>query len=224
MDVSSGTLVIYSDIACPWATLCVARLWAARAELGAEDRVHFVHRAFPIELFNHEPTPRRVLDAEIPVVGARHPEFGWSVWPGRADEYPVTTLLALEAVQAAGDQSPAAAEELDLALRRAFFSAGRCISLRSEILAVASVCGSVDAGVLAAALDSGAARSRVIDQWRAASTEDVQGSPHVFLPDGSSVHNPGVDMHWVGPKRGGFPVIDRFDDGAHRALVRTVTG
>lgn len=101
IHVVAGTVVIYADIACPWATLCMVRLWAARERAGLVDDVRLDWRAFPLELFNARPTPRQVLDTEIPVVGAREPEFGWSPWRGKLDQYAVSTLLALEAVQAA---------------------------------------------------------------------------------------------------------------------------
>ena len=49
-------------------------------------------------------------------------------------------------------------EELDRALRVAFFGQSRCISLRSVILEVAGECESVDVDRLQAALDDGRAR------------------------------------------------------------------
>jgi hypothetical protein len=47
----------------------------------------------------------------------------------------------------------------------------------------------------------------------------IQGSPHLFLPDGTDVHNPGVTMHWVGPKPGGFPVVDAHDPSVYEDLL-----
>jgi predicted DsbA family dithiol-disulfide isomerase len=221
VDVAAGTLLIYSDIACPWATLALAGLWEARERLGLADRVRFDHRAFPLELFNSRPHPRAGLDAEIPVIGALAPDFTWSVWRRRPEEYPVTTLLPLEAVQAAKEQSVAASEQLDLALRRAFFSDSRCISLRSEIEQAAKACADLDLTALMDALDEGRARRAVIDQWRAADTDDrIKGSPHVFLPDGSDSHNPGVAMHMQGEHGRGFPVIDSFDGSVYGDLIK----
>src|SRR5437868_3729976 len=134
MNVAPGTIVVWSDIACPWATLAVHRLHQARARLGLDDRTVLDHRAFPLELVNSRCTPRRVLAAEVPVAGALAPEFGWKVWQGPESEWPVTTLLALEAVQAAKEQSLWASEALDVALRRAFFADSRCISMRHVVL------------------------------------------------------------------------------------------
>lgn len=214
-DVAPGTLVIYGDIACPWATLAVVRLWDARTRLGLDDAVRFDLRAFPLELANGRCTPRRAVDAEIPVVAPHAAGFGWQLWQGRADEYAVSTLLPLEAVQAAKAGGLRPSERLDLALRRAFFTQSRCITLRHEILAVAE-----DSAALAAALDEGRARSTVTAQWQAAQDGAVQGSPHVFAPDGTDVFNPGVSMHHDGH----IPVIDAFDPSVYDDLVRRAAG
>lgn len=202
---SPRSLVVWGDLACPWATLALVRLHAARARLGLADAVAVELRAFPLELVNSRPTPRTVVDAEIPVVGALAPEFGWSPWHAPMEQYAVSTLLALEAVQAAREQGVAASEQLDLALRRALFAESRCITLRSVVLDVAASCAGVDAGALEAALDDGRARRLVIDQWRAGV---ATASPTVVLPDGSRHVNPGVRMHWAGEHGRGFPIID----------------
>jgi len=214
-DVAPGTLVIYGDIACPWATLAVVRLWEARTRLGLADSLRFDLRAFPLELANSRCTPRRAVDAEIPVVAAHAPGFGWQVWQGRADEYAVSTLLPLEAVQAAKEASLEASERLDLALRRAFFTQSRCITLRHEILELAD-----DSAALAAALDDGRARRAVTAQWHAAQDGAVNGSPHVFAPDGTDQFNPGVAMH----HDGNIPVIDALDPSVYDDLVRRAAG
>jgi hypothetical protein len=181
--VAAGTVVIYSDIACPWTHVAMHRIHAARRRLGLEGRVALVHRAFPLELINRRPTPRRVLDAEIPVAGALAPDAGWQLWQAPDWEWPVTTLLALEAVRAAEVQSLRAAEELDLGLRRALFAQSRCISLLPVILDVA------------------------------------EGSPHLFLADGSSHFNPGVRVRWEGEHGRGFPVVEADDPSAVDAVL-----
>src|SRR5947209_13791354 len=154
VDVAPGTIVVFSDVGCPWAHLAVYRLLTARERLGLGDAVRPDHRAFPLEIFNRRPTPRRVVSAEVPVVGGLDPKAGWQVWQEDLSTWPVTTLPALEAVQAAKEQGLAASERLDRALRVAFFGQSRCISMRHVILEVADGCG-VDADALAAALDDG---------------------------------------------------------------------
>ncbi|HEX2040214.1 MAG TPA: DsbA family protein [Acidimicrobiales bacterium] len=224
MDVAPGTVVVWSDLTCPWATLAVHRLHGARARLGSAERVRLDHRAFPLELFNEQPTPRRVLAAEVPVVGARAPELGWQVWRAPESEWPVTVLLAMEGVQAAKEQGLEASEQLDYALRQAFFAESRCISMRHVVLDVAARCPAVDVEMLRKALDDGRARRTVIEQREQAEREGVKGSPHVFLHDGGDVHNPGVRMHWEGDHGRGFPVIDDDDPSVYDDLVRRAAG
>ena len=211
------TLTIWSDVGCPWASLLVWRLHARRAELGAD--VTFEHRCFPLELFNDAPSPRGVLDAEVAALAPLIPAAGWRPWWRDASEYPVTTLLALEAVQAAKEQGAAAAERLDLALRQALWRDSRCVSLRSEVLDAAEA-ADVDVKALAEALDAGRCRQAVIDDWRAAADGAADGSPTVVLPDGTKHMNPGVEQHWEGPKPGGRPVVDTVDDAALDDLLR----
>lgn len=220
MEAPPGTILVWSDIGCPWAHAFVHRLHETRKRLGLDDRVKLEHLSYPLELFNERPTPKHIVEAEVPVVGALEPEAGWRVWTERDGHWPVTMLPALEAVRAARLQSNAAADRLDSALRVAFFGNGLCISMRHVILEVARECGDVDVDRLADTLDEGRARKRVIEEWRRASAGDVKGSPHVFLSDGTDSHNPGVRMHWEGEHGVGFPVIDNYDPEAVDELLQ----
>ncbi len=224
MEVEPGSIVVYSDIACPWSHVAVHRLHETRAVLGLEDVVQFDHRAFPLELFNARPTPKRILDAEIPVAGALEPEARWQMWQRPDHEYPVTMLPALEAVQAAKEQGAAASEDLDRALRRAFFAESKTISMRHVILDVAARVEGLRVDVLAAALDDGHARSGVFEHYRVAQGAEVKGSPHVFLADGSSFHNPGVEIHWEREEGRGFPVVDSNDPSVYELILKTAAG
>ena len=59
--------------------------------------------------------------------------------------------------------------------------------------------------------------------WRGPSTAErigVKGSPHVYLPDGSDVANPGIDKHWEGEEGEGFPVVDGYDASVYDDLIR----
>ncbi len=220
IDVDPGTIVVYADLGCPWSHLVVHRLLATRAALGLDDEVVLDHRAFALEIANDEPTPRPVLDAEIPVLGGLDPGAGWQMWQGGEWAWPVTMLPALEAVQAAKEQGLRASEQLDRAVRVAFFGESRCISMRHVILDVARRCPAVDVDALAAALDDGRARRAVVDQHRLAEASDsVKGSPHVFLPDGTDVHNPGIEMRWEGEQGKGFPVVTKDDPSIYGDLL-----
>ena len=220
IEVSEGTIVVYADITCPWAHLAVHRLHEARVKLDLGDSVVFDIRSFPLELFNEQATPKNILDAEISVAGGLDPAAGWLRWQRPESEYPVTSMPALEAVQSAKEQGLGASEALDLRLRRGFFGESRVISLRHEILELASECSGVDAEALADALDSGRARAAVMEQAERAKGDDVDGSPHVFLPDGTSVHNPGTELEWEGEHGKGFPRVVSDEPEIYLELVQ----
>ena len=65
----------------------------------------------------------------------------------------------------------------------------------------------------------GRARGPMMRDYRT-HREDVQGSPHFFLADGSDVHNPGIEFHLEDE----VPVVDSDDTGAMAALVRRAAG
>jgi predicted DsbA family dithiol-disulfide isomerase len=215
-------IVFYSDVVCPWATVMVLRLRAARARAGADTELELVHRALPLELEHQMAIPRRVVDAEIPLCASLTPDFGWSVWQGRAEEYPVTVLPALEAVRAAGSQSAQAGEQLDLALRRAFFVRSRCIAMRHEILAVARTCPAVDVEALAAALDAGTWRAAVVGDFAQAKADEVPCSGTLVLPDGRMLCNPGTQTGWIGTMPKGTPVLTADDPAVYDRIVAEV--
>ncbi|MGH3564843.1 MAG: DsbA family oxidoreductase [Pseudonocardia sp.] len=214
------TMVIFSDLNCSFAHLAMYRLHQTRSRLGLDGQIWFDHRAFPLELFNHTVNERPGVDSEVTAVGALEPRAGWRLWQGPDWTYPVTTLPPLEAVQAAAAQSWHAGEELDRALRRAFWADGRCISQRHVILDVAASTRAVDLDQLTAALDTGSARSTVMAQFHAARNDNVTCSPHVFLHDGTNIANPGIRVHWENGAFGvGFPVIDADDPTVYTDLL-----
>ncbi|NOR00854.1 dithiol-disulfide isomerase [Mycolicibacterium fortuitum] len=223
MDVQPGTVVVFTDVVCGWSTVALHRFYAAREKAGLTEAVRVDHQLFLLEDVNEFPIPKRYLDSEIPVVGALAPEFGWKPWQGDASTWPITSLLTNEAVHAAKRQSLPAAERLDMALRHAFFTDSRPVSLLHEIIGVAQRCSGVDAGALRRDLEQGTARAEMMQGYRG-HRDEVQGSPHFFLPDGSDVHNPGIELHWVGEPGAGFPVVDSDDPAAMDELVKRAAG
>jgi predicted DsbA family dithiol-disulfide isomerase len=121
-------------------------------------------------------------------------------------------------LHAAKLQSLRASEQLDMALRLAFFRDSRCIALRHEIVDVAAGCDAVDADALGEALDDGRIRGRMRADARA-HRDAVQGSSHLFLADGHVVHNPGIELHRQGDPGGGFPVVGSYDPEVFGELV-----
>ena len=222
MNGAPNTISVWSDLGCPWSHVVVWRLHEARRRLGLEGRVAFDHHVFPLELFNNEPTPRPLLEAEWLAASEIAPRAGWQAWSAPEHTWPVTMLPPMEAVQAAKRQSLAASEELDRSLRRAFWGESRCISLRHVILEVANECGSLDVALLADALDDGRARRGLLDDWAVARGDEVRGSAHLFAPDGTNGQNPGITIGWReddGPA-GGVPTVEGDDPMVIEELVR----
>ena len=220
-----GTLQIWSDLLCPFAHVLIDGLRRARAASADLAGVQIEHHCFPLELFNG-PHPRRGTDTEAVGIGQIAPAAGFRVWTAEDDRYPHTVLLAAEAVLAATAQGYRAGEELDAALRRAFWTQSQSIAHREVIIAVAreAAAATPEAGLavdaLVAALDDGAYRRALFDDFALAGTELVPGSPTVVLPDGEVVFNPGVSVHWEGPWAAGYPVVDAFDASVHAHLLR----
>lgn len=221
MNVAPGTVQVWSDLLCPFAHVAIHRLRAARATLGVDVRLD--HRTFALELFNG-PHSRPGTDSEAVGLGQLAPEVGFRLWTQPDWTYPSTVLLAAEAVHAAKEQGLHASEELDAALRRAFWLDNRSIGHRQVILDVAAETEAVDDAALAAALDDGRARAAMTADHAIAVTDAVQGSPHLFLPDGTDVHNPGISVHWEGPWASGYPIAEGNDPGwAERLLERAAS-
>ena len=221
VEVAPGTIVVFSDIGCPWAHVAVWRLHDARRRLGLEKRVAFDHRVFPLELFNSVPTPRDELEAQWDAFAALAPRAGWQAWNSPAWAWPATMLPPMEAVQAAKEQGLAASEQLDRGLRRAFWGESRCISLRHVILEVASACDGLDLESLVDALDEGRARHLVFEQYEVARSDAIDGSAQLILADGTSVQNPGIEATWDEGLDGLWrPTIVRDDPAVYDDLLR----
>jgi hypothetical protein len=75
---------------------------------------------------------------------------------------------------------------------------------------------------LSAALDSGRHRGAVMHDFAVSRTDTITGSPTLRLADGTTTHNPGIQVTWQGPWAAGFPVIDSFDPNVYDTLVKRV--
>jgi predicted DsbA family dithiol-disulfide isomerase len=208
----TAVLEVASDIHCPWAYVCVLRLVRTRDALGLD--VVLRHLYWPLELVNGRGAPRAILDAETPVLAQVEPD-DFAAW--RGPEWPSTFLPAFELVKAAEEQGLGAAENLDLALRRAFFLEHRNLSLRTVLLEVAGTVAGLDQAALRDAYDSGRTRGVVLREYDEVTRRGIEGSPEVYLPGGARVHNPGFTKQWVH----GIPHILAEDRGAYEPLLRT---
>ncbi|WP_052466008.1 DsbA family oxidoreductase [Mobilicoccus massiliensis] len=145
---------VWSDIVCPWATLALDTLHAVAEQNDCS--LDIEHRSFPLELFNEEGTSKPLLDVEMAGIAGLRTRLGWQPWASPDSTFPVTSLPALAAVRATAARSGnRAADELDTALRRAFFAESRCISLTSVILDVAAGLEHVDEKALAEDIAAG---------------------------------------------------------------------
>jgi predicted DsbA family dithiol-disulfide isomerase len=199
------TIEVWSDLLCPFAHIAIHRVVTARAELGLDDQVQLDHHTFSLELFDG-PHSRPGTDSEAVGLGQIAPELEFRLWTAPDWTYPANVLLAAEAVHAAKTQGLRASEDLDRALRKAFWTSSQPIGDHNTILSVARSVSTVDSEALAGELAAGTHRPNVMADHQIARTDRVKGSPHLFLPDGTSLHNPGIDVHWEGPWAQGYPI------------------
>jgi predicted DsbA family dithiol-disulfide isomerase len=216
------TIEVWSDLLCPFARIAIHRLVTARAKLGLDDEIELDHHTFSLDLFDG-PHSRPGTDSEAVGLGLLVPELEFRLWSAPDWTYPSPVLLAAEAVHAAKPQGLRASEDLDRALRNAFWTSSRSIGHYTVIMAVARETSTVDADALARELDSGTHRAALMADHEIAKTDRVAGSPHLFLPDGTGLHNPGIDVRWEGPWAKGYPVAKVTDPAwAEKVLVGLV--
>lgn len=219
------TVTVWSDLHCPWATVTVHRLRLARDRAGLD--VVIDPRPWPLELVNEHGTPRAIVVQETAVLANAEPSI-FSAY--RNDSWPSTFLPAFELVAAArrvhGDR---AAEDVDYAIRLAFFRNSVDVSIRAGLAQALGLADElrpdggprIDAAAVLAEWDGGSVRADVIADWERSKSLPIQGSPQVFWPDGSTTHNPGMSDHeWVR----GIPRLHSADaDEPGRLLLATCT-
>lgn len=176
---------LYSDLHCPFAYITVYRLRQLRAEYRGQIVIN--HKCLSLEYVNRQPTPKPVLDAELPILMAEEPAIPYQPWSRPASEWPVTMWPAFEAVKCAQRQGVDIAAELDWAIRLALFAQSRCISMRHVLLELAEGVG-LDMTRFVDDFDRGVAKQLVLQESRAGwETLKVNGSPTFVLPSGQQV-------------------------------------
>jgi predicted DsbA family dithiol-disulfide isomerase len=208
---------IWSDIHCPWALIAVHRLRQARERLGTE--IPLTPRAWPLEWVNERGTPRDIVTGETAVLAGHEPDL----FNAYANEsWPSTFLPAFELVAAARRSlGPTVAEDVDYALRLAFFrdsvdvsiAAGLCRALRIAV----DLNKDIDVDSVIAAWTDLPVRADVAADFRHSQQLPIQGSPQIFWPDGSSTHNPGMTDHYW---RGGLMRLNSADPDEPERLLR----
>ena len=178
-------VAVYSDLACPYAYITAYRLRTLRDDY--RGRLIIAHKSLALEYVNRQPTPKRTLESECPFLMLAEPELPWEPWHAPLSEWPVTMWPAFEAVKCAERQDMTLADDLDWAIRSAFFSASHCVSMRHILLALAEQVG-LAMDRFARDFDSGQAKGLVIAEAREGWERlKVAGSPTLVLPSGRQV-------------------------------------
>jgi predicted DsbA family dithiol-disulfide isomerase len=206
----------WSDIHCPWALVCIHRLRAARDELGLTDVV-INPRPWPLEWVNERGTPRDIVTIETIVLAAEEPSL-FSAYDNPS--WPSTFLPAFELVAAARRVGgPRLAEEVDYALRIAFFRDGVDVSIAAGLqysLDLATANYTVPVKTIIQTWSSQPVRRQVLAEYEASKMLPIQGSPQIFWPNGETHHNPGLSNHtW----ERGIPRIGRSQQSDPAALL-----
>lgn len=185
-------LEMWSDLHCPYAYLAAYRLRRAMRE---RPEAEVRHMSLAIEHADEKVTPKRLLDAEAPLIFLEEPDIPYRPWSAPASAWPVTMWPAFEAVKCAERQGWRQAHDLDWELRRAFWHDSLCISMRHVILRVAKRVDDLDLRRFEKDWDSGVAKEDVLSEARRGWDElKLELSPTFVLPDGSRRENP------AGPK------------------------
>jgi len=178
-------IALYSDLHCPYAYLTTYRLRKLREEYQA--RVTIVHKCLALEYVNKRSTPKQILDNETPILMLEEPDIPYQPWYRPHSEWPVTMWPAFEAVKCAEQQGPELSNELDWAIRKAFFAESRCISMRHVLLELAEQVG-LDMARFVDAFDSGVTKRLVLREAQTGwETLKVEGSPTFVLPSGEQL-------------------------------------
>jgi predicted DsbA family dithiol-disulfide isomerase len=199
------SLAMYADLACPYAYVRACRL----RKLRTEDRapVVIVHKSLALEYVNREPTPKPLLERELPVLVQAEPGIPYQPWQRPESEWPVTMWPAFEAVKCAERQSLELADALDWALRVALFAESRCISMRHVLFDLAEQVG-VEMGRWAFDFDRGVTKYQVLveaqEGWERL---HVAGSPTFVLSSGKQISDVGLPDITLDPDQPGGVLI-----------------
>jgi len=218
--MAQTSIDLWSDLHCPWALITVHRLRQARERHGLD--VALVPRAWPLEWVNGHGTPRDIVTTETAALASHEPDlFNAYTDPS----WPSTFLPGFELVVAARlTHGIRAGEDVDYALRLAFFRDGVDVSIQAGLRHTLDLAHQLNPDLVPdRVLDTwlgAATRAQVAEDYAISKTLPIQGSPQVFWPDGSTTHNPGMTDHrWSG----GLVRIGRTDpEEAGRLLLAHV--
>jgi hypothetical protein len=178
----------------------------------------FAPRAWPLELVNRHGTPRAIVVTETAALASHVPEL-FNAYTD--DSWPSTFLPAFELVAATRRvHGVRAAEDVDYALRLAFFRDSIDVSVRAGLEAALSIACELGAGIdvdrVMREWTSSNPRADVYEDFTRSALLPIQGSPQIFWPDGSTTHNPGMTDHrW----QGGLVRLGTLDENAAERIL-----
>lgn len=200
-------VALYADLSCPYAFVTAFRLRRLRDEY--RGRIAIVHKSLALEYVNREPTPKKVLDNELPLLALEEPDLPYQPWHRPASEWPVTFWPAFEAVKCAERQGLDKADDMAWAIRVAFFRDSACVSMRHVLIDLAEQAG-LDVDRFVADFDAGVGKAQVIEEAREGWERlRVPGSPTFVLPSGKQYSGLGL------------PEIDLDVEQHHRVIGMT---
>jgi predicted DsbA family dithiol-disulfide isomerase len=173
---------VFADVRCPFTHVGLRRLVERRAALGRGD-VQLLVRAWPLELVNQAPLDAAFIAEEVDEI---REQVATDLFTGfDVAAFPSSSLPSLALAAKAYAASPAAGEQVSLALRDALFEQGRDVGDRDVLAGIAAAAG--------VAMPGDADRQRVLDDWAEGRERGVIGSPH-FIVDETGFFCPALDI------------------------------
>jgi len=210
------SIVVHSDLRCPWAHVAVHRLLEAADRRGIAGELVIDHRWFPIG-DDGVPGSAEALDRKLAPIAALEPGAGWTTWADRDRAFPLDSRPAAAWVQGAKAVSPQASTALDRALRRALFEQGRDIADESVVEEVAASVPDLRVDAVRAEVASGRPGAELDRQAEVAASDAVPASPTIVLAGGETWVNPGIEMAMAD----GVPEIGADDPGVYDEILDT---
>jgi hypothetical protein len=148
-------------------------------------------RPWPLELVNDEGTPRDIVLPETAVLADHEPEI-FGAYTDRS--WPSTFLPTFELVAAARRvHGPRAAEDVDYALRLAFFRDAIDVSILGGLTRALDLTREfgvdLDRREILRSWRDEPVRADVLRDYERGTSLPIQGSPQLIWPDGFTVHN-----------------------------------
>lgn len=181
--------------------------------------------AFPLELGDHEPPPRDILEQEWWLAALQEPKATFRPFAG--SDFPTTTLPAFHAAKAAARQGEEAAERYDLRVREAFFAESANIGSPIVLTDLARELG-LDVARFERDIDAPAVRAEVLAERRLGQEQyGVRGTPTLVLPDGNRARLPIAAPRMRNRRVVSVPPLPCCGDGcldAMRRILDTAAG